>query len=263
MASVFCTKCGSQLSEGSKFCTTCGAPAPAMQSDLAANVNVPIVEDIVSTQVVPVQAPAEPIIEPDPNNPYTPSVPDYNFDASAVSSAPIQIDIKPEPEPVLNWQPAPTPVPQPMPAQTYNTTPVQRPVPLQPAPQPAQRQQPPYQPPMQPQQRPPVPPIPQQNNNMDRPSPSGAYALMSVWDTVGSIILMGLPVIGLIISIIWAVGGCRKINRRNLARAFLLLMAIGLVLSIIFTVIFGVLYADVITDVFESVFPGYSIEWGF
>lgn len=50
------------------------------------------------------------------------------------------------------------------------------------------------------------------------------------WAFVGSILLLGLPVIGLIIAIIWAAGAVSNRNLRNLARANLLLLLIWTVL---------------------------------
>ena len=46
------------------------------------------------------------------------------------------------------------------------------------------------------------------------------------WRFVGSILLLGLPVIGLVVAIIWAAGGVSNRNLRNLGRANLLLLLI-------------------------------------
>ena len=50
------------------------------------------------------------------------------------------------------------------------------------------------------------------------------------WAFVGSILLLGIPVVGLIIAIIWAAGVVSNRNLRNLARANLLLLLIWTVL---------------------------------
>ena len=50
------------------------------------------------------------------------------------------------------------------------------------------------------------------------------------WAYVGSILLLGLPVVGLLIAIIWAAGAAPNRNLRNLARANLLLLLIWTVL---------------------------------
>lgn len=41
------------------------------------------------------------------------------------------------------------------------------------------------------------------------------------------------PLVGLILMIVWACGGCRKLQKRNLARASLILAVIGLALSLV------------------------------
>lgn len=50
---------------------------------------------------------------------------------------------------------------------------------------------------------------------------------------LGAIIAMSLPVIGLVIQIIWAVGGTRSVNKKNLARAYLILSLIGAILALL------------------------------
>ncbi|MBQ4611005.1 MAG: zinc-ribbon domain-containing protein [Clostridia bacterium] len=65
------------------------------------------------------------------------------------------------------------------------------------------------------------------------PSPNSPYAPITTWGFVGTMLLMSIPVVGLILAIIWAYGGCRKINKRNLSRAFLIMMAFALVFSLI------------------------------
>ncbi len=51
------------------------------------------------------------------------------------------------------------------------------------------------------------------------------------------IILMSLPVVGFILQIVWACGATRNLNRRNLARAYLILSLIGIALYILFFII--------------------------
>ena len=65
------------------------------------------------------------------------------------------------------------------------------------------------------------------------PPPGSPYAVMSMGSYVLASILMSIPVVGLIISIIWACGVCKNLNKRNYARAFLIFMLIGLVLSLV------------------------------
>ncbi|WP_373146665.1 zinc-ribbon domain-containing protein [Bacteroides thetaiotaomicron] len=48
---------------------------------------------------------------------------------------------------------------------------------------------------------------------------------------IGIFLLLMLPLVNMICLIIWACGGCRKVNKRNMARAMLIWMIIGAVLS--------------------------------
>jgi len=57
--------------------------------------------------------------------------------------------------------------------------------------------------------------------------------VISTGGYIGSALLMCVPVIGLVIFILWACGVCKSVNRRNYARATLILWAVGLVLGII------------------------------
>lgn len=61
---------------------------------------------------------------------------------------------------------------------------------------------------------------------------------------IGAMLLLSLPVIGLILGIIWACSGSANFNRRNLARAYMILLLATLVLCAIlylcFQLIFGV-----------------------
>ena len=94
------------------------------------------------------------------------------------------------------------------------------------------------------------------------PPKTSRYAPMSSMGTALSIIAMNIPVIGFILTIIWASGGCKKIGRRNLARAELILMVVGIILALIFALLVRFAFADAITRFFESMYPGYTITWG-
>ena len=67
----------------------------------------------------------------------------------------------------------------------------------------------------------------------DAPAPGSKYEPISTWGYIGISLLMCIPIVGIIIAIVWAVGGCRKINKRNFARAMLIMMVIGLIFSLI------------------------------
>ena len=116
---------------------------------------------------------------------------------------------------------------------------------------------------------PPQPPEEIPDAEPDRPARKSKWEIMSSWGTVGARILMAIPVIGFIITIIWACGGCRKYAKRNLARSNLLLLVISLIILIVggalcyLFVVRPVLpeVLDKITKVFEALFEGYTISF--
>lgn len=65
------------------------------------------------------------------------------------------------------------------------------------------------------------------------PPKGSPWAPISTGGYVGSLLLMWVPVIGWIIAIIWCCGGTKNQNRRNLAKAGLILLAVGILLSLI------------------------------
>ena len=68
------------------------------------------------------------------------------------------------------------------------------------------------------------------------PTKGSKYDPITTKGFIGIGLLMCIPVIGIVLTIVWACGGCKKINKRNLARASLIMMAIGLVFSLIFSI---------------------------
>lgn len=63
-------------------------------------------------------------------------------------------------------------------------------------------------------------------------SQGSPYEVLSSWGFVGSMLLMALPFVGFIITIVWASGGATNLNRRNLARGYLILMALVAVIYV-------------------------------
>ncbi len=111
----------------------------------------------------------------------------------------------------------------------------------QPKPQPAQQPQAQPQPPhqqsvyqQQPYQQPYTPPY------MEEPISTGGY--------IGIFLLMMVPVINLICLLVWACGGCKKVNKRNLSRAMLVLMLIGIVLGGLIAVAGSLLFGDIFSE---------------
>ena len=77
------------------------------------------------------------------------------------------------------------------------------------------------------------------------------FELLETGDIVWSWILMCIPVIGWLVALLWALGVCRKRQRRYLARAFLTLMLIAVVLCLIayafYTLVFRLRLEDLPT----------------
>lgn len=62
--------------------------------------------------------------------------------------------------------------------------------------------------------------------------------LITSWGYFGCLFLMGIPGLGWLIAVVWALGGCRKTNKRNLARAYLLLLLICIVICAVLALIY-------------------------
>ena len=84
-------------------------------------------------------------------------------------------------------------------------------------------------------------------------APTGKYEPISTGGYIGILLLMGLPILGQLLTIVWACGGCRKVNKRNLARATLVFLAIGLVLGVICYFAFGAIWRSAgLGDLFKE-----------
>lgn len=97
------------------------------------------------------------------------------------------------------------------------------------------------------------------------PGEDSPYQPISVWGYVGIMLLMCIPCVGLILLIVWACGGCRKVNKKNYARAALIVMAISTVLSVVMWLIFGAVIGTVmeesgIASAFESEDGGFDYD---
>ncbi|MGI6498226.1 MAG: hypothetical protein ACOX0U_05315 [Oscillospiraceae bacterium] len=71
-----------------------------------------------------------------------------------------------------------------------------------------------------------------------RPGRNSPYALMSPLQYFGCILLMLIPFVGVGVAVLWALGHCRKENKKNLARAMLALKAFALLLFFVGSVLF-------------------------
>ena len=86
----------------------------------------------------------------------------------------------------------------------------------------------------------------QSSYSLDNDSSQGSpYEVLSSWGFVGSMLLMAIPFVGFIITIVWASGGVTNLNRRNLARGYLILMAL---VAVIYVPLVLVLVSKMVSD---------------
>jgi len=93
----------------------------------------------------------------------------------------------------------------------------------------------------------------------EKPRKKSKWGIISTKGYIGINLLMAIPVVGLILTIIWACGGCRKYAKRNYARAMLIFMAIGIILLVAAALVLRFAFPELIVQVFEMLYPGYTI----
>lgn len=148
-------------------------------------------------------------------------------------------------EPATPAAPPVQPVQQPVPP------PVQQPV--QPMQQPAYSQQPPpaY---GAAQGQPYAAPLYMAAADPNAPLPPGSkYEPVTTGGFIGIMLLMLVPIVNLILLLIWACGGCRKVNQTNFARAMLLMMLVGLLLSVLISFLFKSVMGDVFGNFMQEI----------
>lgn len=62
------------------------------------------------------------------------------------------------------------------------------------------------------------------------PPKGSRYAPMTAWGFFGTFLLMNIPVVGTILTIVWALGGVHNVNRRAYARGMLLVWLVSFLL---------------------------------
>ena len=101
---------------------------------------------------------------------------------------------------------------------------------------------------------PPAPPIPVYADR--EPSKGSPYAVVSTGGWFGTILLFCLPLIGLIFCIVFACGGTKNLNKRNMAKAFLIFMIIGLVIGGLLVVL-SLILGNWLQNLFQEAMGGY------
>ena len=80
------------------------------------------------------------------------------------------------------------------------------------------------------------------------PPKGSKYEQISTLGYVGILLLLAIPVVGPILMIAWACGGCRKVQKRRFARAKLILAAFNLILTAV--LVFAA--AQAVSDVMDQ-----------
>ena len=220
---AFCPNCGASSPDGSRFCVECGTKLEA--APVFIDPPVPEIEpELPEVPTMDIPVPELPSVEPE-----VPAAP-----AFAAESAPAPETAPAAPAPMFESAPAASPAfeaPASQPQSVY-----QKPAPAASAH---------------------VPP----EADPERPGKKSKFAPMTSWGMAIQLILMNIPVIGFVLMVVWACGGCRKIARRNLARANLILLILGIIVVIIAALLARFAFSDVITSVFEQLLPGYTLQW--
>ena len=64
-----------------------------------------------------------------------------------------------------------------------------------------------------------------------KPTAKSKYSVMGAFSYFGVLFLISIPVIGLFITIIWALGGTKKVNKRNFARGIVIYVVFNRLIS--------------------------------
>lgn len=91
-----------------------------------------------------------------------------------------------------------------------------------------------------------------------KPEPVPAYQVKPALDPslepittagyFGIFLLLMIPVIGWIFTIVWAFGGCKKVNKRNMARAVVLMWVVSFLFAAIIIFLLSILFQTIFTE---------------
>lgn len=88
-----------------------------------------------------------------------------------------------------------------------------------------------------------------QNYNQNYNQAMGDSSVMSVGSWIITFIIFAIPFVGIVMMFIWAFGSSGNLNRRNYARASLLISLVMLILGIIFAIVWGALFASIFSNI--------------
>lgn len=103
-----------------------------------------------------------------------------------------------------------------------------------------------------------------QSYNQNYSQTMGDSSVMSVGSWIITFIVFAIPFVGIVMMFVWAFGSSGNLNRRNYARASLLISLILLVLGIIFAVVWGTLFASIFNSInyyseFADIIESYNV----
>ncbi|MBN2220817.1 MAG: zinc ribbon domain-containing protein [Vallitaleaceae bacterium] len=215
---MFCENCKAHLEEDALFCPECGTKVVNKVQEVHSH------DGEAQTPVQAQTAEVQPQV------------------------VPVQPQQQPQPVPVPVQQQAVPMQPQPVPVQ-------QQAVPVQPQPLPVQQQAMPVQ-----QQAMPVQPqAPVQPQPMMQPQASTMMASqitdernkpMSVGQYILTFIVMGLPIIGFIMTLVWAFSSTVNRNKKNFAIAVIVMFIIATALAVVSTIFLGAVIAELFDDIY-------------
>lgn len=253
-----CIKCGEELADGARFCMLCGArqdeavPGPAEETDAAVAAQADRVAELIESAPLAEEAAAAAENIPADSQPEAKAEPAPMTDeerSARLRQQPSLEDMAAKaPTPAAGFSARPNADPAPRPAE-----------PSRPAAAAPRYAYPAYEGSARGSYEPQVPAVPKEDP--EKPPVKSKWSIMSTWGTFGSMVLMGIPVIGLIFMIVWACGGCRKYAKRNLARAVLLGIVLCLILSVAGALVLRFVFPDTLVRAFEFFNPGYTIEF--
>jgi len=84
------------------------------------------------------------------------------------------------------------------------------------------------------------------------PEKGDPFRPIGVWQYLGIFLLLSIPVVNILFIIIWACGGCKKVNVRNLARAILVMVVLSLVIILILGMLAAIYQDEIIHFVIEQ-----------
>jgi len=203
---TICKHCGTALDDGARFCWHCGskqeAPAPAAEIPAEEPAPAPIEE-------APADEPAE---APEPELCAAESIPAEEPEPELCTAESIPAEPSAPTEEAPAEEPAEEPVPEAIPVPVLEE--------FAPEPEPKKRRR---EKKVKAERPAPVPPA-------QEPAGTPRHRVVSVAGYFWTLFLLAIPALGLLLAAVWALGGTKRDNRKNLARAWLLLVLVALVI---------------------------------